>query len=445
MIRRHKTKEEKEAEKAFRESERRTKSWLTEQTERANKLHKKEREFFGLEREFIKHQRQMLLDFENSGDMHNPRDVGTRRERILRSFLSATGLLPSRYAVSELSLRVASTTGHISNEIDIGIYDAFDSITLKKEGDVYQVLPVESVYGVIQVKSRLTKAELKSGLENIASFKTLRRKQLSLRPGLHVGSERINHDGFGILFAYDSDMSWQDLAREIEAFAKEAKTSELTNLVFVLNKGFFMLGQSDSNTTAITNSELNQIKDLVLHGRPDRENLCLYNFYYSLMLLLSCTSVSKPSISDYFRLPQQAADSCYQFLLGPFAELRTCSRHGDFHRKISPERLRDVVTWCKGAGQIDILAAQNEVSFPARKQSSDRQHLVYLYNPEGQPLKHLLGTYKEVDGKEVSAGIGYDIILSEGMEIYIPYVYSNKENIIQSCPKCNAKTKSKQR
>lgn len=72
-------------------------------------------------------------------------------------------------------MRVASTSGHLSNEIDILLYDALDAFTLMQRQDVYEVLPVEYCYGAIQVKSKLTKKELASGVDNIASFKRLRR------------------------------------------------------------------------------------------------------------------------------------------------------------------------------------------------------------------------------------------------------------------------------
>ncbi|TOJ74704.1 DUF6602 domain-containing protein, partial [Vibrio parahaemolyticus] len=69
------------------------------------------------------------------------------------------------------------------------LYDEDELITLMNRNNVYEVYPVENTYGVIQVKSKLTTKELKSGLDNLRSYK------------------KLNPQGFGILFSYCSDMN----------------------------------------------------------------------------------------------------------------------------------------------------------------------------------------------------------------------------------------------
>jgi hypothetical protein len=189
---------------------------LRAQAEAAIALRSKDREFHGLEREFIYHQAQMLTDFKKSTDVKHPRDVGDAREQILQKFLTTSGLLPSRYAVSDRSTRVVSKTGHLSNEIDIALYDRLDSVSLMNREDAYQVLPLESVYGVIQVKSRLRKREIRDGLANLASFKALTNSPGRAEATITVGVPKSD-PGFGLLFAYASDLKWMDMLTEIEA------------------------------------------------------------------------------------------------------------------------------------------------------------------------------------------------------------------------------------
>jgi hypothetical protein len=81
----------------FEEREQRTRAFLTDKVQRAIKLRSKDREFHGLNREFIHHKSQMLADFERSKDVKHIRDVGDAREQILRKFLSDSGYLPARY------------------------------------------------------------------------------------------------------------------------------------------------------------------------------------------------------------------------------------------------------------------------------------------------------------------------------------------------------------
>lgn len=151
------TKAEKEERAKFASSEARTRELFLDQTNRGSALRSKEREFHGIEREFAYYQQDLLSEYNRAKDSKHPRDVGAAREQILRDALVNTGLLPARYAVSRSSARAASTTGHVSGELDLLLYDAMDAVPLMRRSDVYEVLPVESTYGTIQVKSKVSR------------------------------------------------------------------------------------------------------------------------------------------------------------------------------------------------------------------------------------------------------------------------------------------------
>jgi hypothetical protein len=196
------------------EQEANVRKMLREQAKRSIDLRTKDREFHGLEREFRYHTEQMLVDYERTRDIKHPRDVGNARENLLRIFLRTSGYLPQRYGVSDHSVRVVSHTGHISNEIDLALFDAPESLTLMKRQDVYEVYPIESVCGVVQVKSVLTARELTSALKNLATFKTLERP---VSGGFMRFTGRIHSQrGFAMLFAYKSlfDYVGQSLTRQ---------------------------------------------------------------------------------------------------------------------------------------------------------------------------------------------------------------------------------------
>src|SRR5258708_29064083 len=245
----------------FEERESRTKELLLGYAKRHLAVRNKDREFHGLEREFLYAQAQMLVDYEKSKDIKHPRDVGNAREAILGRFLESSGYLPKKYSVSNTSVRVASTDGFISKEIDILIFDSQPSIVLMQREDAYQVYPIESSYAAIQVKSKLTKKELGNAFDNIASFKKLKR----------VGAQHTwNERGFGIIFAYDSDMEWMDLIEVIKDLASSSSRSVLPNMVVVLNKGYFTF--REDNATKLRNVEIETIQDLQIMGNPDRQN-----------------------------------------------------------------------------------------------------------------------------------------------------------------------------
>jgi hypothetical protein len=373
------------------EREARSAASMLEQAKRAIAVRSKDREFHGLEREFMYAQSEMLIAFEKSKDVKHPRDVGDIRESILRKFLSDSGYLPNRYAVSRTSIRVASTTGHISKEMDILLYDPVDSIRLMGRESSYEVFPIESAYGVIQVKSRLNRDEIRSGLDNLASFKRLKR-QHTTSGGFYigVGAPPVNR-GFGVLFAYDSDLKWMDIITEVEDFASKNPNSVWCNAVVILNRGIIIHGEE--NTGKFDNAGIDGIKNLRMFGMPDRQGQCLFQFHSILLYLLKNTSTHGPILESYFRLPLVSETLSYEFAFGAYAEFSTCQEHGDYQRKISPENLSKLIKWCETAEPINWIRAtdiaygrdgDNEEAYA--RQPGD----VRIYNPNGLPLSEIL-------------------------------------------------------
>lgn len=424
----------------------RTKEWLLDQALRANKLRSMDKEFHGLEREFMNLQGKMLRDYEISKDIKHPRDVGTVREVLLRAFFLENKLLPRRYAVSNTSVRVASTSGHLSNEIDILFYNAFDSFTLMQRQDVYEVLPVEYCYGAIQVKSKLSKKELKSGFDNIASFKRLRR--LNASQNYHIAqNDKIQTDGFGIIFAYDTDMDWADIVAELKSHTQSYDKGVLPNAVFILSKGYFLFG--DEDFASAYNSDIKGFDKIQVYGDPDRQGHCLYQLYDIVFGLLSRTRTQEAFPHQYFRLPLTAGDYSYEYSLGNFAELGHCEEHGDYARTYTPEKLEQLISWCQTAEPINwIKATDLAYGRPGDNvEAYERQPGdVRIYNPEGLSLSEILVTDKEImlEGKEVITKVlSFDAITSCGLNIFIPYYYQITEDLVQGCSKCRKGAKAR--
>lgn len=430
----------------FASREARTREWLSNQASRANKLRSKDKEFHGLEREFMNLQSKMLHDFETSKDIKHPRDVGTVREVLLRSFFIENKLLPRRYAVSSTSVRVASTSGHLSNEIDILLYNAFDSFTLMQRQGVYEVLPVEYCYGAVQVKSKLSKKELKRGIDNIASFKRLRRLNASQNYLVRQGDE-TQDDGFGIIFSYDTDMDWADIVAELRLYARTYDRRVLPNAVFILSKGYFLFG--DENFGSAYNSDIQGFDKIQIYGFPDRQGCCLYQLYDITFGLLSRTRTQEAFPHNYFKLPLTAGDYSYQYNLGNFAEFGQCEKHGDYARIYTPEKLEKLITWCQTAEPINwIKATDLAYGKPGdNNEAYERQPGdVRIYNPEGLPLSDILVADKvfTLEDKEFFTKVlSFDAITSCGLNIFIPYYYQVTEDLVQGCSKCKKGAKAR--
>ena len=421
------------------EQEKRVTESITDSAKRANKLRSKDREFHGLEREFMYHQEDMKRDYERSKDVQHPRDKGMAREQIVRRYLTEVASIPGRYSVTDSSVRVVSTTGHSSHELDILFFDPLDTITLMRRENAFSVLPIESTYGAIQVKSKLTRKELRNGLDNIASYKRLA-KNTAQAWSINFGRPK-SANGFGILFAFDSDLDWQVIVDDIEAYAKETPREQWCNAIFILSRGFIMHGEENRAAYAF-NEDMAKITNLQMHGYPDRSGLCFYSFYSMLIELLNNTRSDVPRIDAYTNLPFVAGPYSYRYMLGHFAEFGVCNEHGDFARKLTEKKLEEVIEWCKSAEPVNwIRALDIAQGKPGDNQAAyDRQPMdVRIYNPDALPLSEILFYPRPyiANGKQVLIqSIAYDAIETLGMVIWIPIYYEATRGIINTCPKC---------
>lgn len=127
-----------------------------------------------IQERFARLEDTLLSQFREAGFVHHAGDRGENREEILRDFLQKH--LPKRYGV--LKGEIITRDGAKSHSADIIIYDAMNAPVLYSGRTA--VLPIESVYGIIEVKSTLSKAELVDALKKIESFKQLAPRQLSI-------------------------------------------------------------------------------------------------------------------------------------------------------------------------------------------------------------------------------------------------------------------------
>jgi hypothetical protein len=402
-------------------------AWILKNVKLASDLRSKEREFHGLEREFIGYQESLLSDYEKSKDLKHPRDMGDARESILQKFLQTSGCIPKKYGVSDISARVISPYGQSSKELDIVFYDTQNSISLMRRQGVYEAFPIESVHGVIQIKSKLTKDEIRNGLENISSFKKLR----------HSRGTQSQSSGFGILFAYDSDMEWKDIVNEIAQYAKTTDPNIWTNAIFILNQGTILHGTEKAGY--ISNQDIKKITDVKMYGQPDHTNGCLFTFYTVLMQLLSNTKSRWVNINEYFRLPLVAGDYSYRFAFGASSEIANCEKHGAVQKKFSEQNMSKIMSFAEMAEPINWIKA-TDIAY-GRENENEEQYArqptnVRIYNPENLALSAILLAETQI-AEQIVFMLAYDDIDCEGMRVWIPHYYVYKENLYEPCKQCS--------
>jgi hypothetical protein len=190
---------------------------------------------------FRQHEATISTLARQAGIVQHAGDRGGNREEILRTFLSQH--LPSKYGVTKGE--VVTKSGVHSHAADVLIYDAINCPVLYV-GET-RVLPIEGVYGVIEVKSRLSKAELLDAAKKIEAFKRLAPRELSvIRTREYVTVHRPSRP-FGIVFGFDLvDNSLDSLLDNWhEANLVIHDVNFMANLVAILGEGLLLVEHVD--------------------------------------------------------------------------------------------------------------------------------------------------------------------------------------------------------
>ncbi|SFT85804.1 hypothetical protein SAMN05192562_102538 [Kosakonia arachidis] len=433
------TKDERARRDVFKVREQSVRSYFSNLNKHVGDLRNKETDFYGIDRELKFFQDNIIFEYEKTKGLRHPRDLGNARENILKDFIKASGLFPPKYSISERSSRVAATSGHISNEMDIVFYDYLDRYVLMQRNSAYDVYSAECVYGVVQVKSKLTSKELVSAINNIKSYKKLKRVSNS---AFFIGNGDSSINGFGVIFAYESGMDWHEIVDLLQAEVLKNKPSELPNAIFILNQGYFIFG-TETEYLSLNSDRMVNAKDVIVHGFPDRDENSLSHFYEIIIRLLNNTLKISTDILKYRSLPLTAGDYSYRFSSGVLNELARCELHGEYHRLFKESALECILLYCVSKEKINLIklldlglgrAGDNEDAY--NRQPID----VVVYNPENLlPTEIMFMDPQpfEFEGKTFTAPpCAYYRIICSNMDIVIPFYYIVKENMLHSCPKC---------
>jgi len=411
-----------------------TREYLDDFNNEYLKLREKEG-FSGIRYQMSLIDEKMKKDFERSSSIKHKGDKGEARENILRNFLSGSKYIPDKFGISEGSSHVISTTGHISKQIDLLIFDKLNSPRLMSIDDI-QYFPVESVYGTIEVKSNIdSKDTLYDALNKIKSFKSLKK---SISTSKNFGGMTLQFPaslGFGILFTYEATLAWKTIFDYIEEFQKKTPNTLWPNLIVVLNQGLIYQLKETANSCigVFSTEEINKISQMKLAGYPSK-NENLLNFYLILMDLLTNMNLPAPPLRSYTTLQIANNKYSYYFTYGPFTEVGKCDKHGNYLRRIIDENIEKILNYCSTIEHSNFLEAIDEAQQNGgfAKDNYERQkRLVKIYNPENLPLSEIL-VYS-------NGGLAFDDITIEDEYFLIPHYYSYKEKLITECPECSKK------
>ncbi len=210
---------------------------------------------------------KMLIDFNDisSAISHRGAKGRVREIEIVTEYLQR--YLPGHIGVA--NGECVATNGSVSPECDIILFEKNSTPYLvHKEG--YQVFPIECVYGVIEVKSRLDKKELRDSIAKIAEIKSMPKVAYDEQRGPIVNETTLygrNWKYFptiGLLFAYDS-IELETLKQHYIEEQVGLPLEKQVDSVWVLQKGMLIqrnrrtgtieLGPSPETDTRIVKSD----------------------------------------------------------------------------------------------------------------------------------------------------------------------------------------------
>lgn len=212
---------------------------------------------------------------------------GSARENILREYIKQ--LLPQRFAVG--SGIITDANGTQSRQQDFIIYDAFNSPSFLQMDSLSVVLPIESVFSTIEVKSCLTKAELEKSISNFVSV-----KELVLSPFVSGFSPPgVYNQLCGYVFSYTSDAALDTVARNVQGLCKDFPIEKQPTMICVLDKGLIVHVDKENPLNIFISPAENSTWAIIEKGKE----MTLYLFYLLLQQHLNTAINLPPNLFQY--------------------------------------------------------------------------------------------------------------------------------------------------
>jgi len=249
-----------------------------------------------LEKTIASISRKMKEDYEDlSSQLEHAGLKGEEREEIVREFLNK--YIHGRFGVTKGE--ILATNGDISKQQDIIIYDFASCPSLYNERNI-QILPVEGVYCVIEVKSKIDEEELKKSIKNISSVKKLPKKAFVMEKSViksvitELGEKKPYFNTLGILFAFSSGLTLDTIRTKLLENYKffNIPPKEQIDFIFILNRGLIVQYDMKNNQISVT---VEHNCDLGIIETDDG----LLLFYLLLIERLGLVSTPPIKIKDY--------------------------------------------------------------------------------------------------------------------------------------------------
>lgn len=328
--------------------------------------------------------RKMQADFDATAQVKHRGSRGAVRENILRNFLSE-GRLPPKYGLG--SGEVVGRIKETSRQSDVIIYDKLNGVILLYDEQT-QVYPIDCVYGIVEVKSGLSKRELFDALDKIAAFKAMAPSGAVSQPlGGVLSLQYARPKPFGVVFAFSlSGNSLSSLSDNVREWEADKDPSLWPNYICVLGEGVISHWGPEVYDKPISS------EDLKAGSRPislSHGEESLFQFYCAVHDMCARMQLGPVELLRYYepatRIGRFVVDGRINF-----------TRASD-GRSVQPSAaaLSKIVEWCATRPQLkygEILLKQFGALPVGMEGSKVLQRKYHLYNPDDLPGLHELGS-----------------------------------------------------
>ena len=142
--------------------------------------------------------------------LRHPLEKGLGIEESLRNLLRT--FLPRKFGVAKG--KIANSEGDMGKQLDVIIYDALDCPSLFVDENQNQILPIERVYGAIEVKTTLDATNLDDAFRNLKSVHDLKE-----RTDVSTNDFQVICPPWLRVFAFSDRRSLKTIAKQFDALS----------------------------------------------------------------------------------------------------------------------------------------------------------------------------------------------------------------------------------
>lgn len=327
---------------------------------------------------------RMRLDFDNSKQIKHAGAKGTVRENALRDFFEK-GRLPERYGIG--SGEIVSRVRETSQQSDLIIYDRLNGVTLLYDDDV-QVYPIDCVYGIIEVKSALSKDELLNSLEKIRTFKSMYAGGTITQTMGALTAVFARPRPFGMIFAYTlGDNSLDSLRKNLQEWEKTASPSCWPNYICVLGEGIIQHNGKGFETHLDSDKIVDGSWPIWLEFKEES----LFQFYMALHDMCARMNLGPVELNYYYNPLERVGK---YIVRGPVdLDMKNFISGEILKVRLTEAMLDRIVSWCQEKGPMTLRDAllKRTGMIPTGKDPKILNYEIFLYNPHNLPGLHELG------------------------------------------------------